>query len=71
MFQKIRGLFKVLAQRDFELEDKYILEGALTEKYYTDAQHIGISTILKVEFRYGMAIIDANLYDSKLMLIIP
>lgn len=26
---------------------------------------------LKAEFRYGIAIIDANLYDSKLMLIIP
>ena len=31
------------------LADKYVLEGALTSKFHSDAQHIAISTILKVD----------------------
>ena len=38
-----------ITQEQLDLADKYILEGALTPKYYSDAQHISISTILKVE----------------------
>ena len=32
-----------------ELSNKYIEEGVLTKKFYTDAQHIAIATILKVD----------------------
>jgi hypothetical protein len=32
-----------------ELSNKYIDEGVLTKKFYTDAQHIAIATILKVD----------------------
>lgn len=31
------------------LADKYISEGALSTKFYSDAQHIALATILKVE----------------------
>ena len=38
-----------ITQEQLELANKYILEGALTQKFHTDAQHIAISTILKVD----------------------
>ena len=33
----------------FTLAGHYISEGALTQKFYSDAQHIAIATILKVD----------------------
>lgn len=38
-----------ITQEQLELADKFILEGVLTTKNYSDAQHISISTILKVD----------------------
>lgn len=41
--------FTELTAEQTQLADKYIEEGALSEKYYSDAQHIAISSILKVD----------------------
>ena len=41
--------FITLTKEQQQLADKYVKEGALTKKYYSDAQHIAISTILKVD----------------------
>jgi len=38
-----------ITDEQFELADKYIQEGVLSEKFYSDAQHIAISTVLKVD----------------------
>jgi hypothetical protein len=38
-----------ITDEQFALADKYVHEGALTSKFYTDAQHIAISSILKVD----------------------
>lgn len=38
-----------ITPEQLSLAEKYISEGALTPKYYSDAQHISISTILKIE----------------------
>lgn len=38
-----------ITQEQLDLADKYVLEGALTLKYLSDAQHIAISTILKID----------------------
>jgi len=38
-----------LTQEQIDLADKYVKEGALTRKFYSDAQHIAIATILKVD----------------------
>jgi hypothetical protein len=38
-----------ITDEQFALADKYVNEGALTSKFYTDAQHIAISSILKVD----------------------
>ena len=38
-----------ITEEQLELADKYIQEGALTPKFHSDAQHITISSILKVD----------------------
>jgi hypothetical protein len=38
-----------LTSEQLELADKYVQEGALTTKFHSDAQHIAISSILKVD----------------------
>ena len=38
-----------LTDEHFALADKYVQEGVLTTKFYSDAQHIAISSILKVD----------------------
>ena len=38
-----------ITAEQFELADKYVAEGALNLKFHSDAQHIAISTILKVD----------------------
>lgn len=38
-----------ITDKQFTLASHYISEGALTEKFYTDAQHIAIATILQVD----------------------
>lgn len=38
-----------LTNEHLSLADKYVEEGALTSKYHSDAQHIAISSILKVD----------------------
>ena len=38
-----------ITEEQLELADKYIQEGALTPKFHSDAQHIAISSILKVD----------------------
>jgi len=38
-----------ITKEQIKLAEKYIDEGVLTKKFYTDAQHIAISTILKVD----------------------
>ncbi|MBD0298297.1 MAG: PIN domain protein, partial [Flavisolibacter sp.] len=38
-----------ITDEQLTLAEHYVSEGALTSKYYTDAQHIAISTILKVD----------------------
>lgn len=38
-----------LSQEQLRLADKYVEQGALTSKYHSDAQHIAISSILKVD----------------------
>jgi len=52
------------------LADKYIEEGALTTKYHSDAQHIAISSILKVDslvswnFRHMVNFFRIRQYNS-------
>ena len=41
--------FVRLTDEQERLAEQYIKEGALTKKYFSDAQHIAISTILKVD----------------------
>ena len=59
-----------ITHEQFELANKYILEGALTQKFYTDAQHIAISTILKVDslvswnFRHMVNFFRIRQYNS-------
>jgi predicted nucleic acid-binding protein len=38
-----------ITDEQFSLADKYVKEGALTPKFYSDAQHIAISSVLKVD----------------------
>ena len=38
-----------ITDQELELADKYVEEGALTNKFHSDAQHIAISSILKVD----------------------
>lgn len=38
-----------ITPEQLELADNYVEEGALTSKFHSDAQHIAISTILKVD----------------------
>ena len=38
-----------ITEEQLNLADKYVQEGALTSKFHTDAQHIAISSILKVD----------------------
>lgn len=38
-----------ITDEQLTLADNYIKEGALTPKYYSDAQHIAISTTIKVD----------------------
>ncbi len=38
-----------ITEEQLELADKYVLEGALSQKFHSDAQHIAISSILKVD----------------------
>jgi len=38
-----------ISSEQLKLADKYIQEGALTIKFHSDAQHIAISSILKVD----------------------
>ena len=38
-----------ITQEQLELAEKYVEEGALTPKFLSDAQHIAISSILKVD----------------------
>ena len=38
-----------ITEEQLELADKYIQEGALSPKFHSDAQHIAISSILKVD----------------------
>jgi len=38
-----------ITSEQLELADKYVEEGALSSKFHSDAQHIAISTILKVD----------------------
>lgn len=59
-----------ITQEQLNLADKYVLEDALTPKYYSDAQHISISTILKVEslvswnFRHMVNFFRIKQYNS-------
>lgn len=41
--------FVTLTKEQQELATEYVKEGALTKNFYTDAQHIAIATILKVD----------------------
>lgn len=38
-----------ITDQQLELADRYVQEGALTNKFHSDAQHIAISSILKVD----------------------
>ncbi len=38
-----------ITEEQLELANKYISEGVLSPKFHTDAQHIAISSILKVD----------------------
>ena len=38
-----------ITSEHIELADKYVQEGALSQKFHSDAQHIAISSILKVD----------------------
>jgi hypothetical protein len=38
-----------ISEEQFALADRYIKEGALSPKFYSDAQHIAISSVLKVD----------------------
>jgi len=38
-----------LTDEQIELANKYVQEGALTQKFHSDAQHIAISSVLKVD----------------------
>ena len=38
-----------ISDEQLELANKYVQEGALTSKFHSDAQHIAISSILKVD----------------------
>jgi hypothetical protein len=38
-----------ITEEQFSLADHYVSEGALTPKFYSDAQHIAIASILKVD----------------------
>lgn len=38
-----------ITEKQLALADKYIQEGALTNKFHSDAQHIAISTVHKVD----------------------
>ncbi len=38
-----------ITDEQLELANKYVLEDALTQKFHSDAQHIAIASILKVE----------------------
>ena len=38
-----------ITDEQLELANKYVQEGALTSKFHSDAQHIAISSIMKVD----------------------
>lgn len=59
-----------ITDEQFELANKYVLEGALTQKFHSDAQHIAISSILKVDslvswnFRHMVNFFRIRQYNS-------
>ncbi len=59
-----------ITEEQLALADKYVEEGALTPKYHSDAQHIAISTILKVaslvswNFRHMVNFFRIRQYNS-------
>lgn len=59
-----------ITEEELRLAGKYVSEGALTPKYYSDAQHISISTKLKVEslvswnFRHMVNFFRIKQYNS-------
>lgn len=59
-----------ISEEQLELASKYIQEGVLTEKFETDAQHIAIATILKVDtlvswnFRHMVNFFKIRQYNS-------
>ncbi len=38
-----------ITDEQLELANKYVVEGVLTQKFHSDAQHVAISSILKVD----------------------
>jgi len=59
-----------ISEEQLELASKYIQEGVLTEKFETDAHHIAIATILKVDtlvswnFRHMVNFFKIRQYNS-------
>ena len=59
-----------ISEEQLELANQYIKEGALTEKYHSDAQHIAIATSLKVDslvswnFRHMVNFFRIRQYNS-------
>lgn len=59
-----------ISEEQFALADKYVQEGVLTTKFYSDAQHIAISSILKVDslvswnFRHMVNFFRIRQYNS-------
>lgn len=59
-----------LSDEHIALADKYVQEGALTEKFHSDAQHIAMATILKVDtlvswnFRHMVNFFRIRQYNS-------
>lgn len=59
-----------ISEEQFTLATHYVAEGALTQKFYSDAQHIAIATILKVDslvswnFRHMVNFFRIKQYNS-------
>ena len=59
-----------ITNEQLNLADNYVKEGALTPKYLSDAQHIAISTIIKVDslvswnFKHMVNFFRIKLYNS-------
>ena len=59
-----------ITDEQLELANKYVQEGALTPKFHSDAQHIAISSILKVDslvswnFKHMVNSFRIRLYNS-------